>query len=131
MADDAADQFVKLALERRVVGNLCTRGNRDQHQRHAPMIARIGFEETLETEQALEDALGVVEPVHAQHHVWGAERAADALCALLHARARGESCEVVGWDAERKDADAHGPAMSRDLVARTVDAQPQYTLAAV
>ena len=49
----------------------------------------------------------------------------------LDARARGESGEVVGRDAERKSADAHRAVMGGDLVARAVDAQAQDALAAV
>src|SRR5579859_4907370 len=95
------------------------------------MVSRVGFEKALEAEQAFEDALGVIEPVDPEHHVRRAQRPADAIGALADARARGESGEVVGRDAEWKSADAHRAVMSGDLVARAVDAQAQDALATV
>src|ERR1700676_1546120 len=131
MADYAADQLVELALEHRVVGDLGARGHRDQHQGDAPMVGRVGFEETLEAEQALEDALGVIEPIYAEHDVRRAQGAADALRAFLDAWARCKRGEIIGRDAEREDAHPHRAAMGGDLVARAVDAQSQDALAAV
>src|SRR5690348_10511577 len=126
-----ADQFVELALQHRVIGDLGAGGYRDQHERDALVPRRVRFEEAFITEQALQDSLRIVQTVDAENYDGAAHRVANPLCARLHMRARGDFGEKVRRDPKRKGGYADLPSVDGDFAIVTVDRQTGDMLATV
>src|SRR5262249_15440739 len=121
---------VDLALQLGIVANPGARRHRDEDQRDVAVRARIAFQEALEAQDPLQQALGVVKPVHAQDESMVlAEAAAQPRSPIAYPRTLSEFFEIVARDPKRKGADLDGPAAKLDCVALEVDLRSQDSLA--
>src|SRR5208282_872602 len=122
-ADYAADLFVYLAFEFGIVTKLGARRNRDQNHRHVAMRTRIPLQEALEALDSLQDALGVVEAIDAEHDsmVLVAHCAPNAHRAVANPRFGRQLFEVLNRNAQWEGADLDGTPAEVDFVAFAVD----------
>src|SRR5208282_2051813 len=104
-ADYAADLFVYLAFEFGIVTKLGARRNRDQNHRHVAMRTRIPLQEALEALDSLQDALGVVEAIDAEH---------DSMVLVAH---RAPNAQWEGADLDGTPAEVDFVAFAVDLCA--------------
>src|ERR1035437_4316059 len=105
-AVDSADQRRHFIFDRSVVLDVRPTPGRDLQQGDVRSPLRIVFEKTVEPVDALDDALGVIEPVDAEHQTQSGE-------ALRHFFGEGRTRGIArkprvsgGLDADWKCADA-------------------------
>jgi hypothetical protein len=127
-AVDAADLRLDLTAEFTVLAYLASAGNGDLDDGEAAAQLRPLLEQQLDRVQALEDPLGVVEPVDAEEDASGGELVAQRRERALHPRRPRVAGERIGVDRDRVGGGDDGAAVGQakqPLVVGDVAAQAQ------
>ena len=112
---DAADGRLHLGAELAVAPHRLARRHHHLDEPHLAVQLGMAHQQPLEREQPARDALGVVEPVHAGHHLHAVAAERPRLGA--HLRPRGERAVPLGVDPDRVRLDDHVPAALPDHAA--------------